>query len=229
MRLGGVETVKVDVRIVAATNIDLRRAVEEGRFREDLYYRLNVIAIQLPPLRQRKEDIPAAGRALRRQVRAGERQARRRASSPEALQVLMDYDWPGNVRELENVIERGVVLTHGRRDRAGADPRPRPEQPGLFHIPHRHRAAGGHQPPRRDRELRAAADRVDPRVDGRRAEGGRAAAGAQADDPQRDDQAPQHPAAARPRAPRRARTRARSPRSPEPAPDPRPPRGERRP
>ncbi|HUL75949.1 MAG TPA: sigma-54 dependent transcriptional regulator, partial [Vicinamibacteria bacterium] len=105
MRLGGVETVKVDVRVVAATNIDLRRAVEEGRFREDLYYRLNVIAIQLPPLRQRKEDIPALTQHF------VDKYARENGKvveevSPEAMQVLLDYDWPGNVRELENVIER---------------------------------------------------------------------------------------------------------------------------
>ncbi len=110
MRLGGVETMKVDVRVVAATNIDLRRAVEEGRFREDLFYRLNVIAIQLPPLRQRKEDIPALvqhfidkyGRENSKPIEG---------VTPDTLQVLMDYDWPGNVRELENVIERGVVLS----------------------------------------------------------------------------------------------------------------------
>ena len=110
MRLGGVDVLKVDVRIVAATNIDLRRAVEEGRFREDLYDRLNVIAVQLPPLRQRKEDIPALVNHF------VDKYARENAKpvsgvSPEALQALMDYDWPGNVRELENVIERGVVLT----------------------------------------------------------------------------------------------------------------------
>ena len=110
MRLGGVEIIKVDVRIVAATNIDLRRAVEEGRFREDLFYRLNVIALQLPALRQRKEDIPAlVSHFLEKYCREnGKPQVE---VSPEALQVLMDYDWPGNVRELENVIERGVVLS----------------------------------------------------------------------------------------------------------------------
>jgi DNA-binding NtrC family response regulator len=110
MRLGGVETLKVDVRVVAATNIDLKRAVEEGRFREDLYYRLNVIAIQLPPLRQRKEDIPALV------THFVEKYSKENAKpvegvTPEVMQALMDYDWPGNVRELENVIERGVVLT----------------------------------------------------------------------------------------------------------------------
>ena len=110
MRLGGVDVIRVDVRIVAATNIDLRRAVEEGRFREDLYYRLNVIAVQLPPLRQRKEDIPAlVNHFVEKYARENEKPVA--GVTPEALQALMDYDWPGNVRELENVIERGVVLT----------------------------------------------------------------------------------------------------------------------
>jgi two-component system response regulator PilR (NtrC family) len=110
MRLGGVETLKVDVRVVAATNIDLRRAVDDGRFREDLYYRLNVIAIQLPPLRQRKEDIPAL---VQHFIDKYSRENGKviEGVTPEVLQILMDYDWPGNVRELENVIERGVVLT----------------------------------------------------------------------------------------------------------------------
>src|SRR5262245_23163733 len=110
MRLGGLETIKVDVRIVAATNADLRRAVEEGRFREDLYYRLNVITIQLPPLRQRKEDIPAlANHFMEKYARENGKAVT--ALSSAAMQVLMDYDYPGNVRELENIIERGVVLT----------------------------------------------------------------------------------------------------------------------
>jgi two-component system response regulator PilR (NtrC family) len=110
MRLGGVDIIKVDVRIVAATNVDLRRAVEEGRFREDLFYRLNVIAIQLPPLRQRKEDIPAlVNHFVEKYARENEKPVS--GVTPEALQALLDYDWPGNVRELENVIERGVVLT----------------------------------------------------------------------------------------------------------------------
>ena len=112
MRLGGVETLKVDVRVVAATNIDLRRAVEEGRFREDLYYRLNVIAIPLPPLRLRKEDIPAlVQHFVEKYTRENGKIVE--GVSPEVLQTLMDYDWPGNVRELENVIERGVVLSTG--------------------------------------------------------------------------------------------------------------------
>ena len=134
MRLGGVETLKVDVRVVAATNVDLRRAVEEGRFREDLFYRLNVIALQLPPLRQRKEDIPAlvthfVDKYSRENVKPVE------GVSPEALQALMDYDWPGNVRELENVIERGVVLTTGSR--IGRELIPDHVRTGpSFHVPH---------------------------------------------------------------------------------------------
>jgi DNA-binding NtrC family response regulator len=110
MRLGGVDTIKVDVRVVAATNIDLKRAVDDGRFREDLYYRLNVIAIQLPPLRQRKEDIPALVAHFVDKY-AKENAKPVEGVTPEVMQALMDYDWPGNVRELENVIERGVVLT----------------------------------------------------------------------------------------------------------------------
>ena len=114
MRLGGVETLKVDVRIVAATNVDLRRAVEDGRFREDLFYRLNVIAIQLPPLRQRKEDIPAlVTHFVEKYCQENGRPVAE--VTPEALQVLMDFDWPGNVRELENVVERGVVLSSDGR------------------------------------------------------------------------------------------------------------------
>jgi DNA-binding NtrC family response regulator len=134
MRLGGVETIKVDVRVVAATNVDLRRSVEDGRFREDLYYRLNVIAVQLPPLRQRKEDIPAlvshfVEKYSKENVKPVE------GLSTDALQALMDYDWPGNVRELENVIERGVVLTtNGRigRDLIPDHVRTSPS----FHVPH---------------------------------------------------------------------------------------------
>jgi DNA-binding NtrC family response regulator len=134
MRLGGVETVKVDVRVVAATNIDLRRAVEEGRFREDLYYRLNVIAIQLPPLRQRKEDVPALAQHFVDKY-ARENGKLVEGVTPEALQVLMDYEWPGNVRELENVIERGVVLCTGPMIGKELVPEQVRSSPGFFHIP----------------------------------------------------------------------------------------------
>jgi DNA-binding NtrC family response regulator len=109
MRLGGIETIKVDARIIAATNVDLKRHVEEGRFREDLYYRLNVINIQLPPLRDRKEDIPALVEFFTKKYCEENGKPPYRFSS-EALKVLMDYHWPGNVRELENAVERAVVL-----------------------------------------------------------------------------------------------------------------------
>src|SRR5438876_7563358 len=110
MRLGGVDTIKVDARIVAATNVDLKRLVDEGRFRADLYYRLNVINVQLPPLRERKEDIPALVEFFAKKYCEENGKPLYRFSS-EALKVLMDYHWPGNVRELENVVERAVVLS----------------------------------------------------------------------------------------------------------------------
>src|SRR5271167_3369786 len=110
MHLGGVHELQVDVRIIAATNVDLKQQVREGKFREDLFYRLNVITIDLPPLRQRKEDIPLlAGFFLNRYSEENERPTRR--VTPEALRPLLTYSWPGNVRELENVIERAVVLS----------------------------------------------------------------------------------------------------------------------
>jgi DNA-binding NtrC family response regulator len=112
MHLGGVQEVQVDVRIIAATNVDLRQMVREGRFREDLFYRLNVITIELPPLRQRKEDVPLLVEYfLKKYAEENDRPVRR--ITPEALRPLMVYSWPGNVRELENVIERAVVLSSG--------------------------------------------------------------------------------------------------------------------
>jgi two-component system response regulator PilR (NtrC family) len=114
MRLGGMETIKVDVRIIAATNVDLKREMEEGRFREDLFYRLHVISIHLPSLRERKEDIPLLVQHFLEKY--GEENSRPNLElAPDALDLLMDYDWPGNVRELENVIERAVVLSAGMR------------------------------------------------------------------------------------------------------------------
>jgi DNA-binding NtrC family response regulator len=112
MHLGGISEIQVDVRIIAATNVDLRQLVKEGRFREDLYYRLNVISIDLPPLRGRKEDIPLLVEYFIEKF-AQENERGPRQISPEALRCLMDYSWPGNVRELENVIERAVVLSSG--------------------------------------------------------------------------------------------------------------------
>src|ERR1700685_447906 len=112
MHLGGIQEIQVDVRIIAATNVDLRHMVREGRFRENLFYRLNVITIELPPLRQRKEDIPLlVEHFLKKYAEENERPVRR--ITPEALRPLMAYSWPGNVRELENVIERAVVLSSG--------------------------------------------------------------------------------------------------------------------
>ena len=110
--VGGEQTMKVDVRIIAATNADLTRMVGEGTFREDLYYRLNVITIELPPLRERREDIPAlAAFFLRRYCQENDKHGI--VLAPQTLDVLTAYHWPGNVRQLENVIERGVVLCQG--------------------------------------------------------------------------------------------------------------------
>jgi DNA-binding NtrC family response regulator len=114
MRLGGMETIKVDVRIIAATNVDLRQMMEEGRFREDLFYRLHVISIQLPPLKDRKDDIPLLTQHFLGKYGAENRKGDLELT-PDALDLLTEYDWPGNVRELENVVERAVVLTTGPR------------------------------------------------------------------------------------------------------------------
>jgi len=112
-RVGGTETLRADVRLIAATNRDLDRAVEEGRFREDLYWRLNVIAIRVPPLRERREDIvPLAEHFLQKVMRATGREGPL-ALGDEAFNRLLAWSWPGNVRELENAIERAVVLTPG--------------------------------------------------------------------------------------------------------------------
>ena len=111
-RLGGTRTVKVDVRLIAATNRDLRAALEDGTFREDLYYRLNVVPIDIPPLRDRKEDIPElvelflshCSRDLGKEITG---------VTPDALKLLMEHHWPGNVRELQNIVERGCALARG--------------------------------------------------------------------------------------------------------------------
>ena len=111
-RLGGLESVRVDARIIAATNVDLRQMMEEGRFREDLFYRLHVISIQLPPLRDRKDDVPLLAQHFLAKYGEENRKADLELT-PDALDLLTAYEWPGNVRELENVIERAVVLTPG--------------------------------------------------------------------------------------------------------------------
>ena len=110
MRLGGVDTIKVDVRIIAATNVNLRDMMDEETFREDLFYRLNVIVVQLPPLRERRDDIPLLVQQFLDKFGEESRKPGL-ILTPAAMDRLMAYDWPGNVRELENVIERAVVLS----------------------------------------------------------------------------------------------------------------------
>ncbi len=111
-RLGGTKTLKVDVRLIAATNRDLRAALEGGTFREDLYYRLNVVPIDIPPLREHKEDIPElVNHFFARFAKDNGKEIH--TITPAALSVLMDYHWPGNVRQLENIMERSVALSSG--------------------------------------------------------------------------------------------------------------------
>jgi DNA-binding NtrC family response regulator len=112
MHLGGIQEIQVDVRIIAATNVDLHKEVREGRFREDLFYRLNVICVDLPPLRARREDIPLLAQHFL-DFYSNENSLSPRTLSADALRALVDYEWPGNVRELENAIERSVVLSSG--------------------------------------------------------------------------------------------------------------------
>jgi len=111
-RVGGTQTVRVDCRIVAATNRDLLREVKEGRFREDLYYRLNVIALRVPPLRERREDIPVLAEAFKERFRS-ELKRDELVFAPETLGILRAYAWPGNVRQLKNAVERMAVLAGG--------------------------------------------------------------------------------------------------------------------
>jgi DNA-binding NtrC family response regulator len=128
-RLGGTKTLKVDVRLVAATNRDLRAALEEGTFREDLYYRLNVVAIDIPPLREHKEDIPALARFFLKKF-SRDSGTQPKAITPEAVNVLMNFYWPGNVRELENVLERSVTFSAGGTlDAADIRMDPQPARP----------------------------------------------------------------------------------------------------
>jgi DNA-binding NtrC family response regulator len=130
-RVGGNQPVKVDVRVIAATNRDLRKMVDDGKFREDLYYRLNVISLRLPPLRQRRTDIPSlATHFLDKYTEQNGKDAV--TISEPAMQLLRSYDWPGNVRELENVVERAVVLVDG--------PQILPR-----HLPHEIQECGGQQ------------------------------------------------------------------------------------
>jgi DNA-binding NtrC family response regulator len=122
MRVGGAQPIKVDVRVVAATNRPLRAAVESGDFRADLYYRLNVLTIYLPPLRERREDIPLLVRTFVQEL-AKEHDRAFHGISADAMQILADYSWPGNVRELRNLVESMVVLSPGREITAADIPR----------------------------------------------------------------------------------------------------------
>lgn len=109
-RVGGLETLKIDVRIIAATNQNLAQAIRDGRFREDLYYRLNVVPIHLPPLRERREDIPLL---VEHFLKKFDPQGRMRGPNCQAMKLLSEYHWPGNVRELENCLERAVIISSG--------------------------------------------------------------------------------------------------------------------
>ncbi|ORT41472.1 sigma 54-interacting transcriptional regulator, partial [Escherichia coli] len=111
-RVGSNQTISVDVRLIAATHRDLAAEVNAGRFRQDLYYRLNVVAIEVPSLRQRREDIPLlAGHFLQRFAERNRKAVK--GFTPQAMDLLIHYDWPGNIRELENAVERAVVLLTG--------------------------------------------------------------------------------------------------------------------
>lgn len=141
-RVGGNSTIKVDVRVIAATNKDLAGMVAEGKFREDLYFRLNVVSIHMPPLRQRKEDIPTLANAFLREL-ARENNKPMREIGPETMQALAAYNWPGNVRELRTAIEHGVVMGTGARmlvrhlpaTLRGEAPAPTMHRPGRGPVP----------------------------------------------------------------------------------------------
>ncbi|MDF3001321.1 MAG: putative sigma54 specific transcriptional regulator [Bacillota bacterium] len=111
MRVGGTQTIPIDVRIIAATNVNLRKAIAEGKFREDLYYRLNIIPIEIPALRSRKEDIPPLVMDFIKQFNG--KYAQKRRIQKAAVQVLLEYDWPGNIRELKNITERIMLTSDG--------------------------------------------------------------------------------------------------------------------
>ena len=111
-RVGGTETIEVDVRVIVATNRSLQQLVKENKFREDLFYRLNVVKIELPPLRERTEDIPIlVAHFIEKYTRPGEMP---KQLAPDAMEILMNYNWPGNIRQLENTIERACVTTRGQ-------------------------------------------------------------------------------------------------------------------
>ena len=140
-RVGGAKTQMVDVRVVAATNRNLESEVQAGRFREDLYYRLNVMPLQMPPLRERTEDIPELARFLVGKI--AKNQGRELEIEDGALGLLMRYDWPGNVRELENCLERAAVMSEeGHIDRTRNQSHRPPEQPTVQCSHGRYRQSG---------------------------------------------------------------------------------------
>ncbi len=191
MRLGGVEMIKVDVRIIAATNVSLREMMRDGRFREDLFYRLNVIAVQLPSLRERKEDIPLLVHHFLDKYGEESRKPGL-ILTPEAMDRLASYDWPGNVRELENVIERAVVLCRGRE----IGPDLIPDQVSATRAAGRAAdldSPGRHSTRRSDARPGAPVHRGRARCRRRRSEEGRRAPAREADDAQREAQAVRHP------------------------------------
>ena len=169
-RVGDTQTIRVDTRVIAASNRDLPEEVEAGRFREDLYYRLNVVTIYLPPLRERREDIPElVAHFIRIYNQENDRHVPR--IEPAAMQALVDYDWPGNVRELQNYIERAIVLAPGseltrdllpeailgkRRRRIGRGRRSGDAGRHAGRARHRGRRPPGRQPARADRQSRRA-------------------------------------------------------------------------
>ena len=211
MRLGGVETIKVDVRIIAATNVELRRMMEDGKFREDLFYRLHVITVQLPALRERRDDIPLLAQHFLEKYGI-ENQKPRQELTPEALDLLLEYRLAGErarARERDRAGGRPVVgPAHRRRSRA----RERPQQPALPDAAVRG-SPRRHLLPRRGDRVPARADRIRARAGRGRPEARRRAPPDQADDAQRDDQTARHPSAPQARRggrrPRRHRGRRR--------------------
>src|SRR5207248_2899963 len=134
MRVGGTQPIRVDVRVIAATNQPLRERVEEGKFRSDLFYRLNVLRIYLPPLRERPEDVAIlVRRFIQDQAKAHDRTFH--GISAEAMQLLVDYPWPGNVRELRNLVESMVVLSPGHEIQPSDLPRQMREGGGSRFLP----------------------------------------------------------------------------------------------
>ena len=161
--VGGTRPVKVDIRLISATHRDLLQQVKDGKFREDLFYRLNVFPIVVPPLRERREDIPASGAPFHgARSRRRERRPRVTAFRAGALAMLAAYDWPGNVRQLENAVFRASVLCDGDVLTEEEFPQIRAQVEGIVDLDRAPRSAGLRRPMRGDADG-AAADRASPR------------------------------------------------------------------